>query len=286
MFDLGILFGLFSMLGYGLSTGVISGLAKKYSPEQVTVYRNFFVSLILLVALLFYLSSSNFDVTFIVLVFGIAVLGYFSVKYLFKALRVGKVGVVSPISNSAVVLTVLLSVIFFKEQLSLLQVVAIALVIFGVLLNSVDFKHFRESNIFDKRSGVAYALVTFVLWGFIFFFSKIHVSVLGPFLSAFLIELGILVYSYLDIRVSKMRLKRVSSKELFLFIVSAILAATGTLFYNLGVQVGVVSIVAVLSFSNPIAATFYSKVVNKETLKLKEMAALILIVLGVALVTF
>ena len=274
------------MLGYGLSTGVISSLTKKYSPEQVTVYRNFFVSLILLVALLFYLPSSNFDVTFIVLVFGIAVLGYFSVKYLFNALRVGKVGVVSPISNSAVVLTVLLSVIFFKEQLSLLQVVAIALVIFGVLLNSVDFKHFRESNIFDKRSGVAYALVTFVLWGFIFFFSKIHVSVLGPFLSAFLIELGILVYSYLDIRVSKMRLKRVSSKELFLFIVSAVLAAAGTLFYNLGVQVGVVSIVAVLSFSNPIAATFYSKVVNKETLKLKEIAALILIVLGVALVTF
>ncbi len=274
------------MLGYGLSTGVISSLTKKYSPEQVTVYRNFFVSLILLLALLFYLPSSNFDALFIVLVLGIAVLGYFSVKYLFKALKVGKVGVVSPISNSAVALTVLLSVVFFKEQLSLLQVIAIALVIFGVLLNSVDFKHFRESNIFDKRSGVPYALVTFVLWGFIFFFSKIHVSVLGPFLSAFLIECAILVYSYIDIRASKTRLKKVNRESLFLFVVSAILAAAGTLFYNLGVQMGFVSIVAVLSFSNPIAATFYSKVVNKENLELKEVAALMLIVLGVALVTF
>lgn len=286
MFDLSVLFGLFSMLGYGLSTGVISGLAKKYSPEQVTVYRNFFVSLILLVAFLFYLSSSNFDLLFIFLVLGVAVLGYFSVKYLFKALKVGKVGVVSPISNSAVVLTVLLSVFFFKEQLSLLQVIAIAVVIIGVLLNSVDFKHFRESNLFDKSSGVPYAFVTFVLWGFIFFFSKIHVSVLGPFLSAFLIELGILLYAYVDIRVNKMRLKKVSRNELFLFIVSAILAAAGTLFYNLGVQMGFVSIVAVLSFSNPIAATFYSKVVNKEKLTAKEIAALMFIVLGVALVTF
>ncbi len=279
----GILFGILSMIGYGLSSAISQTPVRALGSVKTIFYRNTVVSIILAVVLFFNIPE-QITLKYIGLSFLIAFLGYVPFVTFFKGLSTGKVGVVVPISNSAVIFTVLLSIIFLQERLNTFQTTAIALIVIGIILNSVNFKDFKQSHIFHPHSGVPYALITCILWGVFWFVWKTPVTWLGPFLSALVQETSMIIFSGAHLNIMKERFA-LPRKYWWNMLIIGIFAAMGTLFFNLGINVGPVSIVAALVFTNPLISTLYGRFVYREKLNLQQRIAVLLIIGGIVLIS-
>ncbi len=283
---MGIVFGLLAMLGYGLSTAVAQVPVKNLGTLRVVFFRGIFASSMLFLGVLFFWGECVFSPVYILLALAISFVGYGGLICFYKALKVGHIGVVTPIANSSIVFTVLLSVLFFAESLGSVQVFSIGLIVCGIVLISVDFRHLRNSCVFDKSSGVVYALVTCLLWGVAFFLFKIPVNVLGPILSSFVIEAGNLIYSGMSLKFSGKDFGFPRGKNMKYIFFVALFGALGTLAFNYGVDVADVSIVAALTFANPLVAAVYARVVYKEKLRGLQYFAMALILFGIVLISY
>ena len=135
-------------------------------------------------------------------------------------------------------------------------------------------------------SGIPYALITCFLWGLVFFLFKFPVTILGPILTSFIIEFGILIYSGINMKFSKIPLKLKDPKILIYVFFVALFGAIGTLFFNLGIKAYDVSIVATLRSANPLVATLFARFVYKEKLIKKQWVAISLILLGIIIISY
>ena len=284
--SIGIIFGILSMIGLGLNAALAKVPVVKIGPHRTVFFRDMGTSVLLFISLLFFLNSAVFSPLYIAIAFIISFLGYVPLVTFYKAMRVGKIGVVVPVSNSAVVFTVLFSVIFFMEQLSIVQVFSILLIVIGIVVISVNFKDLRKSQLFKFSSGIPYALATCLLWGLVFFLFKIPVMVIGPILTALIIELGGMFFSGIAIATRKESFRLPDRRILKYIILVAISGAAGTLFFNMGVQIADVSIVAALTFSNPWITTIYGRFVYKEKLKTAQYLAILFILSGIVLISY
>ena len=96
--SLAILFGLISMLGYGLSNGLTKGPLLKIGNIKTVFYRGIFANILLLITTLFYLPKINFSLNHILIAFLISTIAYLSIIAFYKALKIGKIGLVSPVA--------------------------------------------------------------------------------------------------------------------------------------------------------------------------------------------
>ena len=278
---LGILFGLVAMLGYGISNSMSQVPIKAIGSKRTIFFRNATASAFLGLATLFFLSETTISAEYVLIALGIAFLGYLPQLAYFRALKAGKVGVVSPIASSSVVFTVLFSLIFFNEVLGAWQVAAIASIVLGVIFISANPKDWKNTNLLNLSSGVPYALVAGVLWGLVYFLLKIPVSALGPMLSGFLLEFGGMVFSGINLKLSKVSFGIPDGGILQKMIIIGLLGGMGTMFFNLGIQGSDVSIVAAITFSWPMLAAIYAKYAYKEEMGLLQWAAAVLILAGI-----
>lgn len=281
--SLGIIFGLISMLGFGLGNAISQIPVKKIGNKKTIFYKNMFMSIVLIIVL-FFTRNINFSLTYILLAIGIGVLGYVSILTFYQSLKIGKVGIVSPITGSSIIFTIIFSIIFFKESLTKIQFFSLFLITLGLIIISIDFRDFKKSSLFDMSSGIIFALITAFLWGLVLFLTKIPVLILGPILTAVVTEFIIFLSSSINIKISK---ESFFLKEKWLIkylLIIALFTVAGTLFFNLGINIANVSIVAALASSNPLVTTIYSRIVYKEKLNLSQYLGGILIVLGIIFV--
>ena len=282
---MGILFGIIAMLGYGLSNAISQVPSKLIGARKTAFYRNVFISILLFAVLLAFPQDITLSLKYIIITLLISLMGYIPLISFYKALNAGKVGIIAPIASSSVIFTVLFSIIFFGEVLSIEQVISIVLIILGIILISLNFKDLKNSHLFKISSGVPYALLTCFLWGLVFFLFKIPVNILGPILTSFIIEFGIMIYAGIHLLISRTGFSLSNKKILGYIFLVAFFGAFGTLFFNLGIKSQNVSIVAALTFANPVVATVYGRLVYKEKLHIQQYFAILLIISGIILIT-
>ena len=283
---LGIIFGLLAMFGYGLSNAMAKVPAKNLGSRKAIFFRGIFVSLLLLIILLFFSRETFFSPTYILIGFIISLIAYIGFNTFYKALKLGKVGIISPIANSSVIFTILLSIVFFNESLTWIQLSLIILITIGIILISINFKDLKNSHLFKISSGIPFALITCLLWGLVFFLYKIPIIILGPILTSFIIEFGMMIFSGIDLKISKIYFNLPNKKEIIHIFFVALFGAAGTLFFSLGVNMSGVSIVAALAFANPLISTLYGKFVYKEKLGIPQYVAILLMLTGIVLISY
>jgi drug/metabolite transporter (DMT)-like permease len=284
--NLGILFGLFAMLGYGLSNGIAKVPTKKIGPRNTIFLRGIFISLILLSVFFLFSQQVYLSTTYILIAFSISAIAYIGFNIFYHALKIGEVGIVSPIANSSVFITVLLSIVFFEESIPLIQIFFIFFIIIGIGIISINLRNISKSNLFKISSGIPYALITCLLWGLVFFLYKIPVNVLGPILTSFIIESGMMLFSGIDIKISRKVFTLPNRKNLIQIFFVALFGGAGTLFFSSGISVSNVSIVAPLTFANPLISTLYGKFIYKEKLNIIQYFAIFLILIGIILISY
>lgn len=284
--SLGLIFALIAMFGFGMGN-VLGKIPSQKYPYQKTIFlRNIFTTITLLIILLFFLKSTDFNLQYILISFLLSVAGYFSLAFFYKALKGGKIGIVSPVANSSTIITVLLSVIFFHEHLNLIQSFAITFIIIGILFISLNIKDLKNSHLFSLSSGLPFALVTCLLWGFMFFFYKYPVSILGPALTALIIEIGSFITVTIHSKLASIKIFPISKKDLLIIALMAISASIGALCYNLGIKIADVSIVSAITNSCPLVAVVFGWIFYRERLTRQQYFAICLILLGIISLSF
>lgn len=279
--SLGILFGLLCMLGYGLADAICKVPSQRIGAVRTVFYRGILLSGLLLLISAVFFKPVAFTLKDALIMLFIAVLGYFPLKFYLKAVKMGQVGIISPAAKSSVITTVVLSLVFFGETLSLSQAGAIIGIVLGIVLISVDVNDLRASSVFSMSSGIPYALVSSVLWGITYFLLKMPVLVFGPILTSLFLEGGVTLSAGAHLALRKVPFAWPERKMLPYLLALALVTALGTLSFAFGISLAPVSIIAALGFASPLITIVYGRIAYKERLRMMQYLGALMIVGGV-----
>lgn len=278
-----VVFGLVSMLAYSLANVYSQPLVRKLGSAQVLYLRGLIVCVALAVpAALNYQHFDNLPQICLALVLGIA--GYVPVLAFMHGLRVSRVGIVAPIAATSALVTVILAAIIFHVSLDGVQWLAIVMVVAANVAISVDPHDLRNSNVMQLESGVLYALIAAAGWGIFYLVLIYPTRELGPWVSAFLVEVGVTAAAGLHLLSTK---QKVTHGSLLTWTVtgSGLGVAVATAAYTIGVYSYNVGIVAVLSNSTALASAVLAAYILKERLSRFEKVVAAFMIIGVILVS-
>lgn len=283
LFEIGAIgYAFIATLGFGLESGIAKKYTRLIDPAKVVVFRQFVIVSLLLIVLTFF-KSINFNVFYILIGLALGLVGYFGLYMFFKAASVGEIGIVTPITGGRVVISTLIGLMVFSETINVMQGLAVLTIFIGLIAISIDPKKVNKLLLLDKNSGVLYAILTAIIWGLVFPFIRIPAIVLGGILTTLAVEFGALISSYITLKKSKLNLLLNNKSEkagitgvILMGILGTIAGVAQTLSYATG-NIGIVtSIIA----SSPLITALYGKLVYKERLTVLQYMAILLIVTG------
>ena len=285
--SLGILFGLVTMITFGIGNTYLKKLTDKVGAFNSVIYRAFFSFLFLLIITLILIKTILIpkEAIFIMLILGF--FGYLAYAFYVKGVEVGKVSIIAPIGHSSVILTILLSVFFFKESLKFLQIIAMIIIIAGVLLVSVKYSEFKKTRKQHLVKGLAFGILAALGWGFVFFFWKVPLAIVSPFLVALYVEFFVFFFGLLSILTFKRKIfsPKIDKSVWFFAILVGVLVGTGTLFYTLGINLEFVSLVIPIASAAPAVTVISSMFILKERLEFNQIIAVGMIIAGLILIS-
>lgn len=126
-----------------------------------------------------FIGSWPTDTKWIIITFLFGIYGYFPLVFFIKAITTGKVGIVIPVIDMNIIYPIVLASIFLNQIISLSGIFFIFIILLGVVIFSINFSDFKESNIFNINSGVYYALIASLLWGLGYFFWSFSIVKIG-----------------------------------------------------------------------------------------------------------
>ncbi|HLD25025.1 MAG TPA: DMT family transporter [Patescibacteria group bacterium] len=131
---MGIIAGLISMVAWGTGDFLAAISSRKVGNVRTLFWM--YATSFVITSVLFFFQLPTFTLQSVLpyglLLFAVAAFQVLANMSFYKGLEIGTVSVVSPIGASFAVVTVILSLIFFQEQLTSLQATAIILVFLGV----------------------------------------------------------------------------------------------------------------------------------------------------------
>lgn len=163
-----IFVALLILLGWGVEDFFIAALAKKANPYLVNFWNSFIAATLLAAVyfVFFFPRTVPKGDWWLVAVYAAVVIAAF-LSFL-KALKAGKVSLISPITSSYGILAMLLSLVFLNEVLKLTQYIGIFLATAGLLLAIADFSGLKMLRLKSEVKGLKYAAIAFVAWGIAF----------------------------------------------------------------------------------------------------------------------
>jgi drug/metabolite transporter (DMT)-like permease len=183
------------------------------------------------------------DLPFFLLV---GALGFGSYLTFYRALAIGPISVVSPIVSGYAAVTVLLAVIVRGEQLSAGEAVAIALVVGGVVLTTLDFGRLGGAR--ARGLGIVLAIATTLLIGGFVFGVADRTSRLGWLVPIFLARLVSTVFVLGATAARReLRPRGWSPSIVAMLVFLGVMDTAGYISFNVGVRHAATSVVATAS---------------------------------------
>jgi drug/metabolite transporter (DMT)-like permease len=278
-----ILFGLVSMVSYGLANAFSQPLAKRLGAVRFLLVRGL-VTFAIVFALSIPTLGNLADWKAALAALAIGLFGYLPPLAYTQGIKVSRVSVVTPIAATAPFITVLLAALFMHTDLQAIQWLGIAVIIAANIAASVDFRSLRNSKLLNLASGVPYGLAAAVGWGLVFFLIMYPNDSLGPWVTAMMLEVGVVIGSGLHLlaRRQPFKVREGMSKAM---VGNALLIALGTLGFTLGVTYFNVGLVAALSNSMAVVSIVAATIIHGERLTRTEKILATLMAGGVILIS-
>lgn len=271
------------MLSNAFANTFSQPLAKKLGTIPTLFLRGITVCLILgVISIPSLYRLANIHYALFALLLGVA--GYFPAQAFTHGVKVSRVGIIAPIAGCSTLVTVLLAATFLHAPIEPLQWAAIILVLIANIGVSVNIKSLRESSFLQLASGIPFAFMTAIGWGLFFFALVYPTRHIGPWLSAFLVELGLTLTAGVHLLISKqgVPIKHAFSKPVMM---NGICIATGTAAFVFGVSRYNAGIVASLNTATALPSVLLAAYYFKERLSRVEIVAAATMIVGVVLVS-
>ena len=196
----------------------------------------------------------------------------------FKALQLGNINKVTAVDKTSVVLTIILSLIFFKESVTVYKIIGMISLTTGTYLMVEKKKETAQTS----NAWLLYAVLSVVFASLTTILGKIGITNIESNLGTAIRTSVVLIMSWIVVFVthSQMNMKSIPKKE-YLFIVLSGLATGGSwlCFYH-ALQSGPASLVTPIDKLSILFTVLFSYLIFHEKLSKKSLLGLILIVFG------
>ena len=280
---------------FGILIGLFFALQQFFSSKGLKLVDKYFFMLlqsVLVVFVLFVIAlSSDFimpSVYIIGLIVLIGIIGFVALLFFYKGLEVGKLALISSIFNSYPLVTVLLSVYFYKETLSFWQILGIISIFIGIFLISFDYKELKKLNFKILDKSLIFAFVTLIGWGLYLFLQKPVVDQVGSKWAIFYIELavGIFTMLYFYNKLLHLKEKKVDKSAIKYILLSATFIILSGLTFTYAIMDNGVAIVSSLAgFLTPLFALIFAFIFLKEKIEPIQLVGICLSAVGVLLIS-
>lgn len=158
------------------------------------------------------------------------------------------------------------------------------LILIGIIILSIDNSK-KYIRIISK--GTLYAIITLFSWGTLFALFKIQVENIGPLPTLLINEFGVMVWSAIFIAYTNHKLFKPPSFKLMKSItIISLLSVAGILFYNLGISVYSMHVVAAVVFSKTLVSSLFAWMYFKERLKPMQWFGATLIIVSISCIYY
>ncbi len=272
--NLGILAAFGAMLFWGIGDFYIQKTTRRLGDVEALFFIGLFGSIALLPFVFGNLSSVFSNSNLVLTLFFLGVSTLFVSIVNFQALKEGKLSVVEPILELELPVTIILAIIVFKEQLSLVQFLLSALMFLGIVLISVSKANIKSRQFLER--GVLLAVATAVGTGFINLFTGSLARISSPVLAIWSAWTVFAIFCFLYLFHKKGVQKIVDDAKDFRNIVLAesfFDTAAWVLFAVSMVNLPI-SLSTAITESYPAIAVLLGILVNKEVVKAHQFAGM------------
>lgn len=210
----------------------------------------------------------------------------------FKALHLGDVNKVTPIDKSSTLFTMLLAMVFLKEEITLIKGCAMILIAIGTFMmiekrrkeisSSNDLRRATEKNRTTEYSWMAYAFAAAIFAALTSILGKIGIEGVESNLGTAIRTVVVLIMAWLVVFVNKKQnsIKQIGKKSLLFLVLSGFATGGSWLCYYRALQTGPASIVVPIDKLSILLTIAFSYFILKEKLSKKALVGLALIVVG------
>ncbi len=275
-----------SIIGYSLQGTLIVSFSRKVDPLSLAVYRN--VSLVFTMMPLLFLSSTwepsiIYDYKFSILLTGIS--GTIGLAIMFKSVRYLPVGISSGFRQaSGVLASIMLALFFFQESFSIIQTIAVFILLCGVIILSKShhpMPHLDSNALF----GLVFSLASGVFIAIAFFMMGKLAREISPAISGYLLEASIGICSVFMIAIRRLVTgKGIESISLLTFLKIALVSSPtviGTGAAAWAISIGPFCVMRAYSAAGLLVTVLLSHLIYAEHLKLTQWIGIVITIVGV-----
>lgn len=284
---MGLFAGLISMLGWGVADFFAAKLSRSIGVLKTLLFTQLVGFLVISGFFAAFGKLPETEIGEIAIALLLSFIYFIGFLAFYRSLEIGPIYIVSPISASSGMVAVALSILFFREILSLKQAMGIILVILGVIFSLTNLREVfgKKIKIFSK--GIIFAFLTMLSWGIFYAFLAFLVDRWGWLFTALIVRsffLLILIF-YLSFFAEDF-LFRLKSNIILLVLGTGFFEVVGALSYNIGIQKELTTIVAPVSSAFPVVTIFLASIFLKEKLISHQYFGIGLITFGLILLNF
>lgn len=274
------IFGIITLLLWGSGAWFLAESSRRSFNGLQVNFSVQAVSLPIAIGLLIFSSNVSLDNSRVVLLI-ILESAVFTCAFLafIKALSLGPTGVVVPLQSIYPLFLLILSVIFLGQMFSVVQVMSIITIVFGVFL--VAYERQKKKKLWNFSIDKKMAIFSGLLWGFgNFIFNSIVDEASWETLYA-LSNISIFIFAFLLILISSNN--KVSDIKKSLMHKRALLAGLvvtlGSLSFIVGgTLVGSIVIIISIASAEPLVAALLGRIFDKEVLSMHKRAGAVIVV--------
>lgn len=199
--------------------------------------------------------------------------------FYFKALQKGNVNKVAVVDKSSIVLTILLSFIFFHEEITFGKLIGLVGIALGTYLMLEPKKEVSKT---EHSSWFLYAILSMIFASLTTILGKIGIHDIESNLGTAIRTSVVLVMAWLVVFVTKKQhtLHEISRKELFFLALSGLATGASWLCYYKALQDGPASVVVPIDKLSILVTVAFSVVVLREKLSKKAVFGLGVLTIG------
>lgn len=283
-----IIYALVSSIFSGLTSILASYSSKlnKVDSILITTTRTFIILILSFISTIFFGKLSQITTLSLKTIIFLILSGVSTTLlwiFYFKALDTGDVSKVTPIDKTSIVLTLILSMIFLHEKITIIKIISITLILIGTLL-TVNKKTTNEKD----NKWILYSVLTAIFTSTTTIISKIGLNNIDSVLATFIrtVIVFIILMFIVIFKKKYVYLKDISKKSMKYVIYSGITNTLSWLFYFASLKYGETSIVFTIEKLSIVVTILLSVIFLKEKLNRKQIISIIIIVIATSLLMF
>ena len=284
---LAVFFAFISFFGWGIGD-IFGAITTRKIGAYSAVYWNIVFGFIISTLYIPFLQVDQSSFTILIIsinvILGIIfILGFIAFN---EGLRIANPTLIGTIVASFAAFTVVFSIIFFKETVTLPQVLSISTIFIGLIPCSFSIKKLPKWNT-KQAKGILLAFFAMLCWGLYYTFIKIPVKQIGWFWPQY-ITLSLFPLLFFYMKINHRKLSPWNKQNVFLpLVANGILVTIGEFSFNFAISKGLSAVVAPIAGAYPVLFAIIAFFLFKDHISKQQLLGIIISLLGiVSLATF